>query len=264
MTSRDPQTLPTFDNPPVVEVALGVEFATLDALTVLHAGLFWGKIRTEFPKHQLNPASNISGQSLVDGLDLPIRFWFLTESEEILIQLQKNRFIFNWRKYASDKIVYPHFKNLIPLFKKYWSLFTSFLNEIDLDLNVQLCDITYVNHIDRGDGWDSIDELHNVFPSLSGFQENSLKALSLRTVASIPDSEQSMIMNIDHATRQSDDQEIIVFSITSRAITQSYSAQELLDIFSEGQQNIVAKFESFTSSGMHQFWGKRERSIEDD
>lgn len=46
--STDKTTLPEFGRPPLSEVALSVQFDSLDALRTVHVGLLWNKFRKDF------------------------------------------------------------------------------------------------------------------------------------------------------------------------------------------------------------------------
>ena len=50
--SREPdrvRDLPDFTNPPLNEVVLSIQFASLTGLKSAHIGLFWERIRSEYP-----------------------------------------------------------------------------------------------------------------------------------------------------------------------------------------------------------------------
>ncbi len=48
------RTLPDFDDPPIVESALSVEFATLAKWRIPHFGLFWHEIQTDFTSTKMH------------------------------------------------------------------------------------------------------------------------------------------------------------------------------------------------------------------
>jgi uncharacterized protein (TIGR04255 family) len=58
--------LPKFDKPPVTEVVLGLAFKDLP-LQVGHVGLFWQKVRDEFPNIEERPPLGL----IIEG-DSPI------------------------------------------------------------------------------------------------------------------------------------------------------------------------------------------------
>jgi uncharacterized protein (TIGR04255 family) len=109
VTSATP-TLPAFDNPPVVETALAVEFEPIPGWGVPHFGLYWNEIRREYPRFQVQPplGSQVerfgSGARAAQAFTFEIgdgsraRCWFFHENDVQLLQVQDSRFILNWRK----------------------------------------------------------------------------------------------------------------------------------------------------------------------
>src|SRR5215211_94385 len=49
VTAGRPTDLPDFDRPPVIEVILSMQFATLEKLKSVHMGLLWERFRSEYP-----------------------------------------------------------------------------------------------------------------------------------------------------------------------------------------------------------------------
>ena len=93
---------------------------------------------------------------------LPVRCWFFDTSETRLIQVQNNCFIHNWRKTAETDN-YKHYDAIRPIFVDEWSRFLGFLDQNSLAKpDVWQCEITYVNHIERGQGWSVFADLHQV------------------------------------------------------------------------------------------------------
>lgn len=94
--------------PPIVEVACGVVFEPLRELDPVAAGLFWGRVRDEYPERALLPAITNETRTITIGALPPMRTMLLSRSGEQLIQLQSDRFNYNWRAIGS---VYPRFSS---------------------------------------------------------------------------------------------------------------------------------------------------------
>ncbi len=81
------------------------------------------------------------------------RFWFVSEDEVSLIQVQKSAFLLNWRRRNAK---YPHFaEHLKPGFDKYYGVFKEFLR-YDVGMGgpeISHCELTYVNVIMSSDYW---------------------------------------------------------------------------------------------------------------
>ena len=73
--------------------------------------------------------------------------WFLTVDGTQLIQIQRDRFAFNWRKLDTDR-QYPHYDQVRDDFVRQLEKFLGFLREEGLeDPNPDQVELTYVNHI---------------------------------------------------------------------------------------------------------------------
>jgi len=159
--------LPKFQRPPVSEVALAVLFSPLREWRSPHAGIYWGRIQERYPKTESHPPLPPQIEKF-DG-DFPgapqfhmeivsperMRFWFLSEPPKYLIQVQSDRFIVNWRKLKETKKYPKYLGGLRPRFEKEWQDFCLFLSDQKIGgADVQQCELTYVNTIFRGDGWD--------------------------------------------------------------------------------------------------------------
>ncbi|MGA3122902.1 MAG: TIGR04255 family protein [Polyangiaceae bacterium] len=96
-------------DPPIVEVVCGFFFSPLARLDPITVGKYWSeKKERAFPKTQLQPpVADRPGVRLGDGIG-PLRCWLIGEHDEYLLQIQPDRFYFNWRKREGE---YPHFND---------------------------------------------------------------------------------------------------------------------------------------------------------
>jgi uncharacterized protein (TIGR04255 family) len=145
-----------------------------------HYGLFWQQVRKRFPRSRTLPAlvtgqrieivpnepSEITVQAIVNAPDMP-RVWFVSPDETTLIQLQPDRFLFNWRE-GRDRAKYPRFKWILARFRRFFMEFQRFVTDNNLgDLAPTQAELTYINHIKQGEGWSTLDDIGGVFPDLS-------------------------------------------------------------------------------------------------
>lgn len=105
-----------FNQPPLVEVAFGVEFEAPEFSSV-HFGLYWETIRDKFPLQFDRPPSLESDTFF--SIPPLRRVWFLSEDENRLIQLQDSYFSYNWSQ--GDEEEYPHFEKIFPEFLEQWN-----------------------------------------------------------------------------------------------------------------------------------------------
>ena len=151
----DETPLPRFRKPPVSEVAVGVQFA--DILTPVHLGLYYQKIKSRFPKVQVVPplpamfetfalpATPASFPPVVIDGTRP-RMWFIAEDDNLLIQLQTDKLIFNWRSGAQGS-PYPHFDVIQAEFAQAYEELEA-LSKADMrEVAPNQCEVVYVNSI---------------------------------------------------------------------------------------------------------------------
>lgn len=157
-----------FHRPPINELVIATYFnPPLFMLRSEHIGLFWSKIRKEFPAvEQQAPVGGAEALQSLSGEFFPMpRFWFVSEDQINLIQLQKNAFMLNWRRRDAD---YPHFaENLKPAFDKYYRIFEEVAREDAgaTEINVDLCELTYINMIEACEYWRGPQDTARVIPS---------------------------------------------------------------------------------------------------
>lgn len=159
-----------FENAPINELVIATYFnPPLFMLRSEHVGLFWSKIRSKFPvAEQQAPVGGAEAFQHISGELFPMpRFWFVAEDKVNLIQIQKNAFIFNWRRQDAH---YPHFaENLKPAFDKYYRLFEDFVRQdADVqDMKIDLCELTYINTIEACEYWQGPHDTTKVIPSFA-------------------------------------------------------------------------------------------------
>lgn len=165
-----------FKNPPINEVIIGAYFdQPIMPLRSEHIGVFWwSRIKSKFPRIQQQPeltlpivGANYSIQFGIADEPYPMpRFWLSSEDGTMLLQIQKNAFILNWRKREDD---YPHFDKVKGYFDQYLESFLSFLRtELKVDsVHFQVTELTYSNLIEPGSYWTNPLDTPRLLPSLS-------------------------------------------------------------------------------------------------
>jgi len=265
--------LPDFDDPPVVETVLSVQFEKLSAMQAVHLGLFWRKMQARFPKTEEKPALSpvierfpepiLRGARMqFEATETPAlpRLWLLNEAGTEMIQVQNDRFIKNWRK-AGDRDRYPHYEPVIkPAFQRDFSEFQSFLAEEKLGaIKVNQCEVTYVNHIVSGEGWQTLGDIHRIFTfwnqpraSVPGNAEDF--GIHVRFPITNDDGEPIGRLHVDvqPALRTTDNRPMYVMNLTARGLHGTE-----FDFFDIGRRWIVQSFERLTTVDMQRIWRKK-------
>jgi uncharacterized protein (TIGR04255 family) len=149
-----PPDLPNYAKPPIDEVAIGVQLAPINGWTEPYFGLFWSKVRDDYPKVQSQPRIegpienfNQAPSPVPQIQFLPPggRSWYISQDDESLIQIQNNRFVQNWRRRQGD---YPHFEDLKDRFWRSYNVFRDLISVENLPTPViQQLELSYINWI---------------------------------------------------------------------------------------------------------------------
>lgn len=150
-----------FSRPPVYEVACGIHFSSERPLATAHVGAYWQRVRDKFPiAEDAPPLQSVVEQQgsgsmpVFEFSNLPPlrRAWLFSEDRRNLIQLQQDRFIFNWKR-ASDGDSYPSYAVVIEQFEAQFADFLDFCREIGCgELSVRQFELAYVNNITASNG----------------------------------------------------------------------------------------------------------------
>ena len=126
---------PSYANSPVSEVVFGVHFEPVVGLLSPHYGLLWETFREhgfeklqELPPVPPSPRPMDAGQTPAPALS---RIWFVREDDQQLVQVQRDRLIFNWRKTAANER-YPGFAVVFATFVGHLRRFQTFLRAFEL------------------------------------------------------------------------------------------------------------------------------------
>lgn len=273
MASTAP-VFPKFDRPPVVETVLGVQFAPIAGWEVPHFGLFWNELRTAYPKTQMMPAlppmiENFGKEHVYKSPSLqfeliqgqpPVRAWFGDDASGKLLQVQSDRLLHNWRK-TGPSSAYPGYEKTREWFVGAWDGFLNFLTRNDLPPpDVAQCEVTYINHFERGSGWDSLADLPRVTPFLTGKGSSGfldvpeVSVLSARYL--MPDQGGRLHLSLQPALRNADQKEILQLQLTARGMPRSGAAEDIMVWMDLGHEWIVKGFADATTPEMHNMWGR--------
>lgn len=278
MATARPADLPDFDDPPVVEVALSVQFTPLAQFRTVHVGGLWERFRNRFKTFREQPpiepvfetfgAQRASGQitlELRSGPPIP-RLWFINEDETQLVQFQNDRFIHNWRK-VGDAVNYPRYESIKEEFIGEIGELSNFLQEQSVgEIVPNQCEITYINHIRSGRNEDLREDLGRVLRVVSPMTSLSAGPLafedarmSMRFVISSDENKPigRLIVNAEPA-RDRDGTPIIVLTLIARGNPVEPTLEKAFDFLDLGRDKIVRGFALLTTDEMHKRWKRKQ------
>jgi len=264
-----PEHLLDFDNPPVVETVLSVQFEPLPLVRTAHLGQLWSEYQSTFPRSEdrppLDPVVEQFPESpaarmglkfqAIENFPVP-RIWFTNDQGSEMIQVQNDRFIKNWRK-GGEGDQYPHYETIRPNFDRDYAIFLAFLEKNELGTpHVNQCEVTYVNHILAGQGWEFYGDLEKIFTfwrSPDTTPPGRAEDLRLHARFVIHGNEGKPIgrlhVDLQPAVRTSDNHPMYVLHLIARG-----QIGEGVDFFDIGRKWIVTTFEKLTTKSMHNTW----------
>lgn len=254
--------IPDFKNPPVIEVVCGVQFARLPKLIVPYFGMLWEKYKREYSIcEQTTPiqptferfggSSNIS-LTLSETPPLP-RIWFVNQEDDSIIQVQQDRFLHNWRKRTPDD-QYPRYNNVIEKFKVHYSTFLSFIGENGIgSVKPNQLEMTYVNHIPKGEGWESLGDIGNVFKDFNWNTSNreflpEIDDLNIRFTFKLPNDEGRLHIKVFKGLLKESGKSLLRLDVAATGMPKDNSNQGMWNWFDQARQWIVRGFADFTDS----------------
>ena len=264
--------LPDYKRPPVTEVAVSIQFAPLEELTAAHVGLYWARIKDAFPNvTEQAPIAHVVERPeeenypkieafLTQKPDLP-RIWFTDNTETALIQVQRDRFVYNWRR-VRDSDTYIRFPAVKSQFLLRWREFLGFLKDQNAPSpEVDQCELTYVNRIEQGELWKSPAEWGNLFPSLTWKPKSNFlpepENLRLHMLFSIPDLGGRMHVDILPAMLPGSKAPVIHFSLTVRGLPSELTDEAVDSWYETARAWIVTGFADLVSKEADTLWQRQ-------
>jgi len=217
-----------FKFPPINELAIGVYLnKPLLALRAEHVGLFWHDIRHDFPsvtqvvpivqQSELDIASSAAMAIAADEVYPLPRFWFQTGDGTMLLQVQRNAFLLNWRKRENS---YPHFEAVKAEFDRRYGAFAEFARStLGERFEIEAAELTYINLAEAGGYWPGVKDIARVIPSFRvldvGLSDASLANASHTNAWTIA-KDMSLHAKVQTAMLTADRQPALVFEVSAK------------------------------------------------
>ena len=256
--------LPSYKNPPINEVVCGMRFHTPAELRIPHIGILWNKFREDYPNIQhAQPISSTKGELLFDiatGIPLP-RVWFINKSDDQLIQFQFDRFYFNWRRRQND---YPRYSEVIKNFKVIMHTIQAMFKQLNLgELKPVELELSYINHIPQGQGWETIDDLLMIFNDFK-WKKSSKRLLSSPKKVSwdlefdLPEQNGRMNVSLKQAVRLDDKTPLLVLELKTKGIIDTKDENVVFAWYDLAHSWIVQGFTDLTTKKIQKLWERED------
>jgi uncharacterized protein (TIGR04255 family) len=265
--SPSQESLVDFDKPPINEVVCGVGFRHLDRFITPYVGLWWSEIQKDFPTAR--KADPIFGFAEKGTMPLFERATFVSKDETQMIQLQPTRFYYNWIKSQGEQ-PYPRYSRVYKRFFEWHSKFTNFLSTNDIGLiNLLEYNLTYVNLIPQGQGWNNLKDIHRVLPDISWEKSRKRKYISepadfnFRYVFPISEQPGRVTVTVQRGTRKTDQVPVLRFELAAQATVADglpeHTERSMAQWFGAAREAIVLGFLDLTDEKVQiKYWGRRD------
>jgi uncharacterized protein (TIGR04255 family) len=261
--------LPEFDNPPVVEVAIGVQFRPVPGLRGLSLAPLQAVWRDMYPVTEEQPPlvpviegdREGAGQLQLSLLSVPVvRQWFLSKSGNELVQVQPDRLLVNWRA-GEPAEKYPRYRHMRSVFESSFTDLATFVSgQGSGDLDVVQAELSYINviQLSRDDlgrieiflkGWSGSPEHH-----LDPPEEARVTLTYLVPGVGIPPVR--LYAEVSPAQLRSGER-VLFFTLTVRGNPGGRGLEEALKFLDEAHSHLVRSFAELTQETMHARWGRR-------
>ena len=153
-----PADLPNYDNPPLTEVIVGVQYEPFEKFNAIMLGEIYSLFKPNFPEVEEKPwlppkMETFGGVSAPPAIQFGLlpdpmapRLWFLSRSKDHLLQFQKDRLLLNWTKRDSGD-AYPHFDGILDTFVTCLGQLGKYYSSKGHALRLSQAEVSYVNTI---------------------------------------------------------------------------------------------------------------------
>ena len=272
MTRYQPTRSPSYKRPPVVETALSIQFEEIEGFNGTHFGLYYQLVRDRYPQaadlarlepiRERFPGPRFVGRPVLQFQEAqPVgRMWFVNAAEDELIQVQPNRFVFNWRKRAAG---YPSFavnqEKCVSAFREFQDFCRGSVSGTVPEPTA--VEVLYVNNIVAQPGESPSDLFQKAFRGI-GWESNGAiirkppEAARLDRVYEIPDQRGRLYFEASLA-RFSSDASGIQLNVTARVVPRSGDAFDLEAELFRAHDWVVWGFDDLTTKTVQvERWGR--------
>ncbi len=261
-----------FTRPPVFEVACGIHFSSERPLLTANIGAYWERVRSAFPRAEdAPPLQGVVEQpgggavSVFEFSNLPPlrRAWLFSADGRNLIQLQQDRFIFNWKR-ESDGDSYPSYAVVIEQFETRLAEFIEFCRTTGVgELTIRQFELAYVNHISESNGLGTaatvdtilVDHMRSVnserfLPEADGF--------NWATSYALPRDFGRLHIIAQSAAKLPTQERFVRLDLTARGISTDLSPAGRREWFDVAHEWITHGFADVTAREIHaaEYWGR--------
>lgn len=251
----------SYKNPPLAEVVIGLQLSE-EAISHQLIQDFYENYKGKFPNIQEHPPlqSIIEKKEGNSEIGLPSSYssrkFFIETIGNKLVQIQRNKLLFNWRA-LENNAAYPHFDDVLNEFLGFVDYINKKTNGTLMNKINQL-EFTYVDHISFTD----LEEKKLSITDIVNFLSIKKDFKSLSCNFSVWDETVNGILNISLKTgrRNKDLAKIYILETTCRGYNDS--SNELNIWFKDARKILLEYFESITTDKAKKLWEKETLTLQ--
>jgi uncharacterized protein (TIGR04255 family) len=267
----------SFENPPLNEVVFSVQFESdvIDEVGIL--ARFLGKVEDRYPRLEkqppVAPATETFDQPPQPAIQFQLlsgppshRYWFLSPDGTLIVQVQADRLMFNWRQVQGDE-EYPRYETLCPEFVRLLGLFVESLPD-GVDAKPAWCELQYINPIPvAGDALGTHGQLARILnylvrdpprEALPPVEDTQLQQ-RFRITGSDGSPSGRLYVTAVPGLRQSDMQPAYVLTLLARGKPDTEAVPDgVVGFLDRAHDLIVHGFVEVTTAEMHAEWVLKE------
>lgn len=268
-------TRPEFENPPLIEQVITVVFDELAGFGIGDIGRFWTAIEDAFPICEAAPPVETVVELLPNpavphqtevfiAQPVPVqRALFKQREGGELLQIQPDRFTFNWTKFGDAP--YPRSEATMARFSDLFGAFERYVRARAMaPVTIRQCELANVNIIEVGDLPGSYADAPRIFETVGA--EPELKCLHAESymhnsTCLISDETGHFVgrlhTSLKPVLRVTDNVPAYRYELTARSGRLSEGMADAEAFFSRARDAINATFMASTTSWAHEHWGER-------
>jgi len=254
---------------------MSVQFSPLDGFTAPIAGWYWkhslgdewasvdqaGPVQDQFERFDSDTGWSAPEIKLaIASTPEPVRIQLLRRDQDRMIQVQRTRFMYNWRRQGDS---YPSYQTLRPEFDAHYAEFVRFIDHAALgSLEPNQWEMTYVNHVEKGQLWQTPTDWERILPGFytpcPAMLEYRFESFGGEWHLAIEPDRGRLHVAIQHARIESaKGPEVLMLQLTARGPIDTNQGWDLDSGFNVGHEAIVRAFAAMTSKAAHDHWGRR-------
>ena len=188
------------------------------------------------------------------------RLWLMNEPGSQLLQLQQDRLVVNWRRLPSD-IPYPHYDSIREFLVEAWNRLTAVVHDLGRTVpEPSICEVQYVNHLDKHSGWRSVGDTAAVVAPWSGSMSDGFlppaREAGLSLLFELPDGRGWLAVD-GRSGQLAHGRRAMTLNLISRGRAASPDLAGALDFMDLAHEWIVRGFTSITTAKAHKHWRRK-------